>query len=567
MTTSLRMWSSFAVNTVSLVCLLTGIYYASQFHKKPRLAWDVPLHISYQTLGTVVHSTCLARYDADLWNYAVQLGGGLIAAITLVAFQRHRSGQAQQWMDQPTLSSGPGPRQPLNSARKWSGFGFDFNTKMGFSTILVCMTISAGIFSSLLGMHSATWTTTTPLGAVSTAAITAELTRVPAATPWDLSSVMLRSAFERVVLQKPHGLAVTHSYLTRHLRDGQGVRVGRTIYPSIRTHGVGVAPNPWDRSGYRVPVDHGRVLAYEPVVAATNVTVQCRDSSEDWAWGHDVREFALTEDPDQPNTVVHRFHVYPKIDWHTRGPNHTVTYIEGTKGLNLETWRALKKYSDDPEHDPEHADNMEVHELFLFTNVGPINRVPKVILIDCLYGGVDVIRQVTMTSPLEPIAIGDVIATKNTLDMEDLYPAASAVEDALGCNGGAMVAGMAAAGISSLEMWDLLRGRTFELHEIIEHILVDTAQAYFSLVRQWREESQFFSWPREVPAGHMTATTKRIGWGGSAGVGGIVVLGLLALLPLTALTSLSRGVVRDYRRRQFTNKFKLKDGVIKKKSK
>jgi hypothetical protein len=46
----------------------------------------------------------------------------------------------------------------------------------------------------------------------------------------------------------------------------------------------------------------------------------------------------------------------------------------------------------------------------------------------------------------------------------------------------------------------------------------------------------------------------------------MVVLGLLALLPLTALTSLSRGVVRDYRGRPFSNKFELKDGVMKKKS-
>jgi hypothetical protein len=111
-----------------------------------------------------------------------------------------------------------------------------------------------------------------------------------------------------------------------------------------------------------------------------------------------------------------------------------------------------------------HAENMEVHQSFLFTNDGPINRAPKVILIDCLYGGVDVISQVTMTSPLEPISIGDIINTKDALDMEDLCPAASAIEKALGRDGGAMVAGMAAAGMTSLEMWDYLGGQTLELH-------------------------------------------------------------------------------------------------------
>jgi len=557
---SSRVWL-FSLNIASLACLLTGIYYAVRFRNKPLLAWEVPTHLSYQKIGTVVHSRKLAHYNADLWNYAIEICGGAIAAITLLAFQRYRSRQTR-WSTQST--SGPSSRPSLSSVTgsTWSGFGFNFSGKMGLSTVLACISIGAGVFSGLFGMHTATWTTTAPVGAVSTAAITDELTRVPVATPWDMSSVMLRSAFERVVSQKPHGLQVTHRYLTRHLTNGDGVRVGRTVYPTIRTHGVGVAPAPWERRGYRVPVDQGRVLAYAPIVAATNVTVQCSDSTEDWAWGHEVHEFASTEEPDQPNTIIHRFHFSPKTDWHTRGPNRTVTYVDADKTFSLETWQALKKEGDDPEH----ANNMEVHQLFAFTNINPINRIPKVILIDCRYGGADVIRQVTMTAPLEPISTGDIQAVKGTLDMEDLYPASSAIETALGRDGGAMLVGMAAAGMTSLEMWEYLRGRTLELHELIEHVLVDTAQAYFSLVRQWREEAQFFSWPREVPAGHLMMTTKRIGWAGSAGLGGVVVLGLLALLPLTALTSLSRGVVRDYRRGRFSNQFELKDGVIKKKA-
>jgi hypothetical protein len=424
------------------------------------------------------------------------------------------------------------------------------------------MTIGAGVFSNLLGIHPATWTTTSPIRAVSTAAITAELTRVPAATPWDISAVMLRSAFERVVSQKPHGLEITHRYLTRHLRGGEGVRVGTTVYPSIRTYGVGVAPVPWERKGYRVPIDQGRVLAYRPIVAATNVTVQCSDSTDKWVWGHEVHEFASTEEPDQPNTVMHRFHVWPKLDWHTRGPNRTVTYVNADKQYNLETWEALKRDGDESRH----ADNMEIHQIFLFTHVNPITHTPKVILIDCRYGGVDVIREVSMTSPLDPISIGDVIDTKGALGMEDLYPAASAIEDALGRDGGAMVAGMAAAGMTSLEVWDYLQGRTLELHELIEHILVDSAQAYFSLVRQWREETQFFSWPREVAAGSLTVTTKCIGWDSSAGWKAVIVLGLLASLPMIALLELLQGVVRDYQGGLLSNKFEVKDGVIKKKS-
>ncbi len=533
----------FALNILSLLCLLTGIYLAVQFRNKPLLAWDVPLHLSYQRLGAVSHSRSLARYHPDLWNSAVQICGGVAAALTLVAFQHSRDdGQARR------------TSTPLR---------FNLRGNPGLGAVLVWTTIGAGVSSVLLGMHPGTWTTTSPIRAVSTAAITAELTRVPAATPWDMSSVMLRSAFERVVSQQAHGLEVTHRYLSHHLMPGQGVRVGRTVYPSIRTHGVGVAPAPWERSGYRVPVDQARVLAYEPIVAATNVTVQCSDSTEDWAWGHQVREFPSTEEPDQPNTVIHRFQLWPKKDWHTRGPNQTITYINGANGLlKLETWQALKKGGDERHH----ADNMEIHQIFVFANVDPINHVPKVILIDCVFGGVDVIRQVSMTSPLEPVSIGDVMDTKDALDMEDLYPAGAAIEKALGRDGGAMVAGMAAAGMTSLEVWEFLRDRTLELNELIEHILVDTAQAYFSLVRQWREEAQFFSWPGQVQAGRLIATTTLIGRAGITGVGAMVVLGLLALFPLTALTKLSQRAFRDHRRGQFPKTFELKDGVIKKKS-
>lgn len=52
-------------------------------------------------------------------------------------------------------------------------FGFNFNSKMGLSTIVVCMMIGAQVFSSLLGMHRATWTTSSATGAISTAAMAA----------------------------------------------------------------------------------------------------------------------------------------------------------------------------------------------------------------------------------------------------------------------------------------------------------------------------------------------------------------------------------------------------------
>ena len=51
------------------------IYFSVQFHNKPLLAWDVPLHLSYRKIGTVSHSRSLARYDPSLWNHAVKQVG------------------------------------------------------------------------------------------------------------------------------------------------------------------------------------------------------------------------------------------------------------------------------------------------------------------------------------------------------------------------------------------------------------------------------------------------------------------------------------------------------------
>ncbi|KAK4164765.1 hypothetical protein QBC43DRAFT_317425 [Cladorrhinum sp. PSN259] len=543
----------FVLNAATLLCLLSGIYFALQLRQKPLLAWEVPLHLANQNKGTVTHSHRLAHFDAEFWNNAVQVCGGIVAAITLAAFQRYRNTHSEV-----TQTGNVAKPQPTNLR---SGLNF---SKPGLATFLMCIALGAEVASSLLGMHTSTWTATSPIGAVSTAAITSELTRVPTSTPWDMTSVMLRSAFERVLSQKGYGtFEVTHRYLSRHLRDGQGVRVGRTIYPSIRTHGVGVAPAPWERRSYRIPVDQGRVLAYAPVVAATNVTVHCSDSTEEWNWLYEVHEFLSKEEPDDPPTIVQQFHVSPKSDWNTRGPNRTATYVDGNRGINLETWMALKR----ADTEAESANDMETHQIFLFTNVGAIDRAPDVTLIDCLYGGADVIRHVTMTSPLEPILIGDIMATKDNLTMEDLYPAATAIDEALDRNGGAMIAGMAAGKITSLEAWNMLRDRTFDLPELIEHVLVDTAQAYFSHLRQWREEATFFSWPRDVPAGHLTTATRRVGWdGGTAGLGAFVVLGLLTLLPLTALTRMSRSAWLDYSQRNFSERFELKNGVIKKKS-
>ncbi|KAK4216749.1 hypothetical protein QBC37DRAFT_416103, partial [Rhypophila decipiens] len=486
---------------------------------------------------------------------------------------------------------------------------------MTLSSVMVWVsTIAFGaqVGLTLFGMHPLTWTMTSPIGPVSTAAISDELglgVWVPAAAPWDLSAVMLRSAFEHVVSQKgPGALEITHRHLSHHLQesaDGAGVRIGHTVYPSIRTHGVGVAPAPWERKGYRLPSSAGgRVLVYKPVVAGTNVTVQCRDSTEDWKWEHQVVESSFKSSSSSKNekAAVHRFDFAPKVDWDTRGTNRAVTFVEGegSRDFFVDTWQALKKTksaSGDPaggsgtEDDDGQGkvdkddgtgggsttdDEPTIHQLFLFTKLGLSHAAadpdPKVtvILIDCQYGGHDLIRQVTMTSPIEPISIGPVLSTKEALTFDALYPAAVAIDEALNHagRGGAMVAGMAAGKMTSLETWDMFLGRTLGLPGLIEHILTDTAQAYFSLVRQWREEALFLSWRKDkyLPEGDLTVTTnKQIGKGGGgiAWVLLLMVLGLLAVGQLWGLTSFTRVVVDGVVGKSLAKQgLELKDGVL-----
>jgi hypothetical protein len=285
----------------------------------------------------------------------------------------------------------------------------------------------------------------------------------------------------------------------------------------------------------------------------------CRNATEEWTW-----DYTLTEVPVGigQQLEVHHFDVGPRSSWNTPGPNHTATYVEGNTRFNLETWLATWK-SDD-------GQVMQARQVFVFTNVPPIApRVPTVSVIECTYGGVDIVRQVYMTSPIDPIAFGDELAVKDAISYEDLWPAANAIEEALGRDGGMMLAGMRAGLFTSLEVWDHYLGRTLQLTELIENVLVDTAQAYFSLVRQWREEAQFFSWPSEFPKGQLTTMTRRLGGKGLSGTGHLIMLGLLAILPLAALTQLLLSGFSDWqtmRRRDFSERFELKDGVIRKKS-
>ncbi|KAM7188413.1 hypothetical protein V8F33_010664 [Rhypophila sp. PSN 637] len=592
----------YALNLVSFICLVSAIHFAIKVHYRPVLAWDVPLHLSYQknrdrdTLR-IRHSRTLARYNADLWNGTIQICGGLVAAVNLVAFRYRRplwSTTKGRVTSGILASASSRPNRSL--IRTIKDLSTSNANKMTLSSVMVWVsTVAFGAQAglTLFGMHPLTWTMTSPIGPVSTAAISEELgfgVWVPAAAPWDLSAVMLRSAFEHVVSQKgPGALEITHRHLSHHLQesaDGAGVRIGRTVYPFIRTHGVGVAPAPWERKGYRVPSSAGgRVLAYRPVVAGTNVTVQCRDSTEEWNWEHQVIESSFKSSSSSSKNgkaAVHRFDFAPKVDWDARGTNRAVSFVEGegSRAFFVDTWQALKKtrsVSGDPaggsgtENDDDQGkvdkddeggsesttdDEPTIHQIFFFTKLGLHHLAPDpypkvtVTLIDCQYGGHDLIRQVTMTSPIEPISIGPVLSTKEALTFDALYPAAVAIDEVLNHagRGGAMVAGMTAGKMTSLEMWDMFLGRTLEWPELIENILTDTAQAYFSLVRQWREEALFLSWmkDKDLPEGDLTVTTnKQIGKGGGgiAWVLLLMVLGLLALGQLWGLTSFTRVAV------------------------
>ncbi|KAK1759101.1 hypothetical protein QBC47DRAFT_371068 [Echria macrotheca] len=524
--------SPLLLNSLSLALLASGAYYAIGFRRKPVLAWSVPLHLSYQDYS-VKHSRSLAGYDFELWNHVISACGALVAALTIIAFQSQRKSQSSS-------TSGRRVRHGLHV------------TTALVAALAAC--VGSFVSSSLLGIHPATWSVTSPIRQVSTAAITAELTRVPAATPWDLGWVMLRSAFERTVMQKGHGaLDVTHRYLSRHLRE-QRLQIGTTIYPSIRTHGVGVAPVPWTRNGYRVAPEH-RVLSYEPIVAGTNVTVLCSDTTTDWKWDYERIE---THGRSDGQLIVHNFEMVPNADWNSRGSQRTIAYVDGNRGLNLETWLAIWKSPD--------GQDMQPRQIFAFTSISVTDHQPRVQVFECAYGGVDVVRQVYMTSPMEPIVYGHVWAVKDRLTFEDLWPAAVAIDEALGRDGGMMLAGLTAAKFTSFEVWDLFQGRTLEVAELVENVLVDTAQAYFSLVRQWKEEAQFFSWKAEFPSGGLTATTRQLGSDGTPGLVALVMVGLLGCLPLV---SLIRPALQNYRATRggdVVGNYEIRDGILKKKA-
>lgn len=561
--------SPFLFNLLSLICLVSAAYYAIRFHRKPVLAWTIPLHLSYQDYS-VAHSKGLAEYDPDLWNRAVNLGGAVVAAMTLVAFQRQRHYQSSwTYLRQMRGSLDKDSEGKLVSGAVGAGTRSKFSIGMvSLIGLSLAALIGSEVSFALLGMHATTWTVGSPIRQVSTAAITSELyvgmSLVPTTTPWDIGSVMLRSAFEHMVWRKGGAaLDINNRYLARYLR-AERVQIGTTVYPTIRTHGVGAAPVPWGRSGYKVAPQH-RILSYDPIVAATNVTVTCSDKTEDWVWDYQRIAPPVKIPSIGEEAIVHRFTVEPKIDWNTRGSKNEVMYLDDNK-TNLRTWMAMWKRDADPDTP------FQVRQIFLFTSFPEIYGEPDVSVIECVYGGADVVRQVYMSSATEPIVLGEVLGVKDALTWYELYPAATAIDKALSRDGGMMVAGMATDAGMSFEMFETYRhiyGGTVAIPRFLETVLTDTAQAYFSLVRQWKEESQFFSWRSEFPQGRLETTTRRLGGENGSGLVHLTVLGLLAVLPLMSLVQLSRSALFDYRamrRRQFSDKYELKDGVIKKKS-
>jgi len=322
----------------------------------------------------------------------------------------------------------------------------------------------------------------------------------------ELDPLLYQSAFRRTAI----ALNMTQDELledAKPVADGPA-RVGRVMYPSVRTGGFGLSTRSLKVPTYlRGPLDAhapgARFASLDAVVVRTNISATCRETTGDWTWKVDyhpqVTYFALErkiQGSEKRDAVVQYHRLADTV-------------------LQMATW--MESSSNETDQDPK-----KLVETFALTLVAPVFDRHDVIVVECRYGGNDVVQTARVSGQDQPVVPGDDYRASKELGYGPLWSAASRIDGILGRpdttevgDGGALVRGMTAAGLDTK-----LRGAyTKAVNELqpaalLSDILTDTAQAYYSLMRQVLETGRLNE-DRDISLGQSTLyyTASRIGRG------------------------------------------------------
>jgi len=237
------------------------------------------------------------------------------------------------------------------------------------------------------------------------------------------------------------------------------------------------------------------------------------------------------------------------------------TYQRDPAELGIHTW--LDRFA-------EEGISPRLRQMFVLSRIDhktpdmeDVLMYPSLRVVACEYSGRDIRHRVRIRRADEPIRFLEELEPLDELSWSDMVPAATAIDRVIGQDargggdGGALMAGMTHGGLQTALWFDSVE---VNIERLLEDILTDAAQSYFSV---WRQHAEWWSQPHRNDVangqiGHITGLALRLGGGGWFWVG---VMAALTALPLVALSRLARPARWDPDREYPLSEISSDDGL------
>jgi hypothetical protein len=508
-----------ALNIFSLICLYTALQSSIQLKTDTVLIWNDRWY------GSTPYNkfTSLERhFHRDIWNQLITAGAILLGSLTVYAFQLHER-YVHILVQQKPSAARVLPHILQSSHATGQGLNRGLSPLLQFAIVTVAGSIAASL---ALGMHLVPWTVVSPIHKTLTNQLRpifydAPDTNFPQVPTADLISAVYRSIYLRAA--GAAGTTDLPSVRQLHRFKDHNIRIGDTIYPNASTLGVGISLSSLRRSpDFEVMAPGFAFISLNATVVGTHAVAKCKDMTSDWTW-QTARYEVIFESKD-----VRRSPAVSVVRYHQEDNIAMSTWLEG--------WNRL---------DPSDM-AVPLRQMFAIIRCNEsncYNSPPsslEALVVECNYTGHDRLQSVTLSGPNEPIQFGEDKGIIADLRREDLAPAATAISLLMGRetskwggDGNILIEGLTQSGYFLQS--NAGDKRTADFVRLLENVLTDTVQTYFTLLRQ---ESEIWRLPfrSEETEGTITVVVLRVGGRGWIWV---TIIASLLTLPLVSLVRLT----------------------------
>ena len=530
------------LNIVASGLLLIGLRFAVLFESTVVLVWKEgfggdSVQLSFVNLENYV--------DRHVWNQILAAGGVLVGGLAFVAFRLHERHLRHSLDCRKSRGRGLSllARPPTQRSNAGGGFWLDGASLFRLAVASILASTAA---VSTLGMHLRPFSTGSPIPQQRTQDLRHIFYGQREGTPdiqvpsTDMAAIVYQSAFRRTV--GATGDRSTFPGRSKpsaadYVIDSSPPRIGWANYQDLRTRGVGAYPARLaDTYPWHLLAPGLTFHSLEGFTVGTNISAECQDETMFWDWSYE-QVVPLRHE----NTFVHRFEVTQ------RSRQRVVTIFQSDPAeIGIQTWL---------------DDNLalggvplSLRQIFVLSRIDhkmgdspymkDLVRFPSVRVVACKYVGRDIRHRVSLGGLGTPIKFLEELEPLGELSPLDMDSAAKAINRVIGPDlrsggdGGALMAGMTHGGLQAV-LW--LNSVEVDMENLLEEILTDAAQAYFSV---WRQRAEWWRQPDNIQAsgGQVTGLALRVGGGGWFWVG---IMAMLTAMPLVALFRLAQLVGWD----------------------